>query len=67
MVTSNELHRNRKSPVAHLQLYMQVTRTPLKSGLSSPIVTTNGRGNMGRVRQEMKKACRQLLQVVASY
>ncbi len=31
------------------------------------IVTTNGRSNMGRVRQEMKKACRQLLQVVASY
>lgn len=31
------------------------------------VVTTNGRGNLGRVRQEMKKACRQLLQVVANY
>ncbi len=31
------------------------------------VVTTNGRGNLGRVRQEMKKACRQLMQVVAGY
>ncbi len=31
------------------------------------VVTTNSKGNLGRVRQEMKKACRQLLQVVASY
>jgi predicted regulator of Ras-like GTPase activity (Roadblock/LC7/MglB family) len=31
------------------------------------IVTTNGQGNLGRVRTEMKRACRQLLQVVANY
>ena len=31
------------------------------------VVTTNDKGNLGRVRQEMKKACRQLLQVVAGY
>jgi len=31
------------------------------------IVTTQSHGNLGRVRVEMKKACRQLLQVVASY
>lgn len=31
------------------------------------IVTTNAHGNLGRVRLEMKKACRQLLHLVASY
>ena len=31
------------------------------------IVTTHGSGNTGRVRLEMKKACRQLTQLVASY
>ncbi len=31
------------------------------------IVTTHGIGNLGRVRLEMKKACRQLTQLVASY
>ncbi len=31
------------------------------------VVSTNSHGNLGRVRQEMKKACRQLQQVVASY
>jgi len=31
------------------------------------IVTTQGAGNLGRVRVEMKKACRQLIQLVASY
>ncbi len=31
------------------------------------IVLTRGTGNVGRVRVEMKKACRQLNQVVASY
>ena len=31
------------------------------------IVTTHATGNHGRVRLEMKKACRQLLQLVASY
>lgn len=31
------------------------------------IVTTQGRGNLGRVRVEMKKACQQLIQLVASY
>ena len=31
------------------------------------IVTTRGTGNLGRVRLEMKKACRQLTQLVASY
>ncbi|WP_165423862.1 roadblock/LC7 domain-containing protein [Ktedonosporobacter rubrisoli] len=31
------------------------------------IVTTRGIGNLGRVRMEMKKACRQLAQLVASY
>ncbi len=31
------------------------------------VVTTNDQGNLGRVRQEMKKVCRQLLQVVAGY
>lgn len=30
------------------------------------IVTTQGSGNLGRVRVEMKKACRQLIQLVAS-
>lgn len=31
------------------------------------IVTTHGPSNLGRVRLEMQKACRQLLQLVASY
>ena len=31
------------------------------------VVTTHGVGNLGRVRLEMKKACRQLVQMVASY
>ena len=31
------------------------------------IVTTHGSGNLGRVKLEMKKTCRQLMQVVASY
>jgi predicted regulator of Ras-like GTPase activity (Roadblock/LC7/MglB family) len=31
------------------------------------VVTTHGTGNLGRVRLEMKKACRQLQQLVASY
>jgi len=31
------------------------------------VVTTNDKGNLGRMRQEMKKVCRQLLQVVAGY
>ena len=31
------------------------------------VVSTQGRGNVGRVRMEMKKACRQLTQLVASY
>jgi predicted regulator of Ras-like GTPase activity (Roadblock/LC7/MglB family) len=31
------------------------------------VVSTVGKGNLGRVRLEMKKACRQLLQLVASY
>ena len=31
------------------------------------VVSTQGRGNVGRVRLEMKKACRQLTQLVASY
>ena len=31
------------------------------------IVTTHAIGNLGRVRLEMKKACRQLTQLVASY
>lgn len=31
------------------------------------VVTTRGTGNLGRVRIEMKKSCRQLAQVVASY
>jgi len=31
------------------------------------VVTTQGIGNLGRVRLEMKKACRQLVQLVASY
>lgn len=31
------------------------------------VVTTRGTGNLGRVRLEMKKACRQLIQMVASY
>lgn len=31
------------------------------------IVTTRGTGNLGRIRLEMKKACRQLNQLVASY
>lgn len=31
------------------------------------VVTTHGTGNLGRVRLEMKKACRQLVQLVASY
>jgi hypothetical protein len=31
------------------------------------IVTTQGQGNLGRVRVEMQKACKQLLQVVANY
>lgn len=31
------------------------------------VVTTHGPGNMGRIKAEMKKTCRQLLQVVANY
>jgi predicted regulator of Ras-like GTPase activity (Roadblock/LC7/MglB family) len=31
------------------------------------VVLTNGTGNMGRVRLEMKKACRQLAELVAAY
>jgi uncharacterized protein len=31
------------------------------------IVTTRRSGNLGRVRLEMKKACQQLVQLVASY
>lgn len=31
------------------------------------VVTTHGPGNGGRIRLEMKKTCRQLLQVVANY
>lgn len=31
------------------------------------IVTTRSRGNAGRVRLEMKKVCRQVAQMVASY
>jgi predicted regulator of Ras-like GTPase activity (Roadblock/LC7/MglB family) len=31
------------------------------------VVVTRGTGNLGRVRLEMKKACRQLVQLVASY
>lgn len=31
------------------------------------VVTTRTTGNLGRVRLEMKKACRQLQQLVASY
>lgn len=31
------------------------------------IVITRGRGNPGRVRLEMKKVCRQVVQMVASY
>ena len=31
------------------------------------VVTTRGPGNLGRIRLEMKKACRQLTQLVASY
>ncbi len=31
------------------------------------VVTTQASSNLGRVRLEMKKACRQLLQLVASY
>jgi hypothetical protein len=31
------------------------------------MVLTHGTGNLGRVRLEMKKACRQLLQVINSY
>jgi predicted regulator of Ras-like GTPase activity (Roadblock/LC7/MglB family) len=31
------------------------------------IVSTKGTGNLGRVRLEMKKACRQLAQLVGSY
>lgn len=31
------------------------------------VVTTHGIGNMGRVRLEMKKACRQLSELVAAY
>lgn len=31
------------------------------------VVTTKPTGNMGRVRLEMKKACQQLAQLVASY
>lgn len=31
------------------------------------VVTTNGIGNMGRVRLEMKKACHQLGELVAAY
>ncbi len=31
------------------------------------VVTTRGAGNIGRIRLEMKKVCRQILQLVASY
>jgi predicted regulator of Ras-like GTPase activity (Roadblock/LC7/MglB family) len=31
------------------------------------VVSTNGIGNLGRVRLEMKKACKQLAQLVGSY
>lgn len=31
------------------------------------VITTKGPSNMGRVRLEMKKTCRQLLQLVGSY
>ena len=31
------------------------------------VVTTQSASNLGRVRLEMKKACRQILQLVASY
>ncbi|GAC1427697.1 MAG: roadblock/LC7 domain-containing protein [Ktedonobacteraceae bacterium] len=31
------------------------------------VVTTRGSGNMGRIRLEMKKVCRQIVQLVASY
>ena len=31
------------------------------------VVSTRGTGNLGRVRLEMKKACRQLVQLVGSY
>ncbi len=31
------------------------------------VVTTHAHSNLGRVRLEMKRACRQLLQLVASY
>ena len=31
------------------------------------IITTRGPSNLGRIRLEMQKACRQLVQVVASY
>jgi len=31
------------------------------------VVTAQSTGNLGRVRSEMKKACRQLMQVVANY
>ena len=31
------------------------------------IVVTRGMGNMGRIRMEMKKACRQVTQLVANY
>ena len=31
------------------------------------IVMTKGIGNMGRIRLEMKKACRQVVQLVSSY
>ena len=31
------------------------------------VVTTRGPGNIGRIRLEMKKVCRQIVQLVASY
>jgi uncharacterized protein len=31
------------------------------------VVTTQRIGNLGRVRLEMKKACQQVMQLVASY
>ncbi len=31
------------------------------------VVTTHGSGNIGRIRLEMKKVCRQIMQLVASY
>ena len=31
------------------------------------VVTTNGLGNAGRLRLEMKKACRQIAELVAAY